>query len=269
MIETKLEIENELREIHRQLMGISYEPSFKLNQLMKRIASISKSDCDASASIQILDSIKDILPSFWEIQSEAESLLEKDWANAVINSSTPQETMENFPYYQGYNLLVKNEVIAIQSVLSERLKALIFIGSGPLPISAILLAQKYNYHVVCIDSDIEAIKLASQVVQKLGLKTSVSFLHMNAFNLEKLPQDMQCVYVAALVGITSAEKQSVFQELAKQMNSNQVVCVRSSENLKALHYLPVDPDDMKPFIIRKKSYPPAPVVNHSLIASLR
>lgn len=262
-----LKITEELRGIHDSLAGLSREPSEELRAVMGKIAAISSQAMPQDDSERIIGSISDILPSLRMMQSEAESLLELAWARRAIAAADARETIGLFPYYRGYTLLVEAEMKELQPMFQTPLRTAVFIGCGPMPITAILLAELYGVRVLCIDSDRTALDTASELVRKAGLGSLITFQLAEASELKDIAREYRVVFVAALVGNSVEQKQKIFSNLAAAMHPGQVICARSVEGIRALHYLPVDPNDMQPFVVVSAAYPPAPVLNHTLMGT--
>lgn len=62
-----------------------------------------------------------------------------------------------------------------------------FIGAGALPVSALVLANEFNLHVVAVDSDEESCSYASQIIEKLDMSSRVSVMNCLAEELDVSP----------------------------------------------------------------------------------
>jgi len=137
--------------------------------------------------------------------------LEKEIAKEVLASDT---SIENFSFYQNAYSRVSDLRTHLQS------KRLLMIGSGPLP-ATLFYASQHCLTESClgIDSDFEAIGLASQLVGKLKIR-NVSFKHVDGrdFNYS----DFDAVFVANLV----KGKVEILNKLEAELPYNATVILR-------------------------------------------
>lgn len=73
-----------------------------------------------------------------KICASAEYQLERHWANKIILSRNPKETLTQFPYYSNYVRLISKEVGLLRRLNKNRIERAVFVGSGPLPLTSIL-----------------------------------------------------------------------------------------------------------------------------------
>ena len=214
-----------------------------------------------------------ILSSLRAMASEAESCLEEHWAEHINNSNSQQPlfagsarafptcvignssdkvftTLKAFPYYQNYVDLVNMELSAITPLLprDQPLQKVAFIGSGPLPLTSICLAQTLreqslssftttNVEILNIDSCAQAILQSSTLSQLLGSYTSsLSFACEKAGSSSRDLTPYDVVFMAALVGNTQEEKEEVLLKVVGKMRSGALVVIRTSHSLRGLLY---------------------------------
>lgn len=147
----------ELHNLLNQLYEIEkpYEVKFShLNSLIKslekKIISLEK---NILASNNILFSLtNDKIIKINDIYSAWETRLEEKFVESVKNQNITN--FQNYPLNQRFLRLIKREITMISSFKSTQ-KAL-FIGSGPMPISAILIHDLLGIHIDCIDSNEKA-----------------------------------------------------------------------------------------------------------------
>lgn len=216
--------------------------------------------------------IASILISLRSMASKAESHLEAHWANHINTSHTrrpPSQisstaipycvmgnshdktytTLRAFPYYQNYIDLANMELSAITPLLpkDKSLQKVAFIGSGPLPLTSICLAQilreKYSTssdtdpHILNIDSCAQAISQSLTLCNLLGPYTSgLTFACEEAGSSSRDLTSYDVVFLAALVGNTQEEKEEVLLRVVKQMRPGALIVVRTSHGLRGLLY---------------------------------
>ena len=73
---------------------------------------------------------------------------------------------------------------------------IVFIGSGPLPMTAIDMHLQTGAKIVCVDNDPEAVLLSRQMIENLGLSGSISVHQAEGDKFDYAGSDV--VFVAAL-----------------------------------------------------------------------
>lgn len=154
-----------------------------------------------------------------------------------------------FPYYTNYVDLTRMEIYAMISMLPTMPRKFAFIGSGPLPLTSLCLADilekelhsdsKVPLLVHNIDRDASAIELSSSLCQKLGKRArSMTFQCTEAMEDQK-KQDLtqfDVVYLAALVGANKSQKTEIIADVAGRMRAGALLVMRSAHSLRSLLY---------------------------------
>lgn len=108
---------------------------------------------------------------------------------------------------------------------------ILLIGSGALPTTAFTLVTERNAQVVCYDHDPEAQQLAFQLVSRLGLQDSVTFMH-------QLPDlanyDFSHVIIASLV----EDKTNLLREVTPYMRDGCKLVMRYGNGMKSIFNCP-------------------------------
>lgn len=147
----------------------SYEPSEQVNRFFSQLCAYARSDFEFFREREMLDRNFDFsISSVVELQnicSLAEEKMEKYWAQKIIDSKNPRKTLSDFTYYVNYQKLTNLEYHLLLSQLSS-LQKVLFVGSGALPLTAILLA-KQGIKATLVERDNEAYDLSSQLIKVL------------------------------------------------------------------------------------------------------
>ncbi|KAL1920044.1 uncharacterized protein VTP21DRAFT_1190 [Calcarisporiella thermophila] len=197
--------------------------------------------------------------------SEGEFRLERHWARRICDGSG----VEEFPYYGNYVDLTRMEVHALEAVAGDRVtrwRRAVFIGSGPLPLTSILLQKHFpDIRVDNVDLDSEACKLGAGVAQSIGVQ-EMNFHNADALDYEDL-RDADLVILAALVGKTREEKRRFVEHLSQCTRSGTYVLLRSAHGLRTLLYPVVEPEDLEThFRTLLVVHPHTNVVNSVVVA---
>lgn len=138
-----------------------------------------------------------------------------------------------FPYHDNYRDLVTEEILALGEVLPDG--AVYFIGSGPLPLTAVEFARQTDRQIICVERDPEAAYLSRRVIAELNLSHKVSVIDADGSTLDYA--DAGLVMVAALVDKKDATIFNIRQTAPQAM-----IGIRSAEGLRTLLYDEIDPD---------------------------
>ncbi|MCG6877626.1 MAG: methyltransferase [Deltaproteobacteria bacterium] len=187
--------------------------------------------------------------------------LEAQCAKSVVADSDPWARIRKFPYYANYLVLAHMEVTGAKLKPRDRI---VFLGSGPLPLSLISLAKGYEIEGMGIEQDEQFSALSREVVRKLGLEHSISVLHGNHFSLP-LKEYANLI----MVGADASPKDVIFAHLSRILSPDQLISYRIYE--KGLRRLldnqsMVDPP---PEFIECARIRPVPPVNNTSVFAVK
>jgi len=248
--------------IYKQLKSSqTLTPSLKINELFTELVSICMRTNTADATLILQDyRISSIQQQLNLLCSEGEWLLENTTATNVIESNNPQETLKNFIYYSNYvELSVKELEVSKANLVSCKSKKVLFIGSGPLPLSAILLA-KNGYSIDCIDKDKKSVALSRQLIKKLNLESTITIVCQDIESYQT-EHEYCFIVLASLVGDTVSKKNQILLKLKSFLKNDTLLLARSSDDLAQLLYQPVSLEALKEFQIVTKIKASETVIN--------
>jgi nicotianamine synthase len=266
---TKMTIDAEARRITDEVVSLvnalasspSLKPCPDINQLFSRLVSLCIKPYSSSLACQVLQNkqIQRLTPRLRQICSEGEGELEKYWARKIIqqcrsleepaSDSTKdiQEGLRQFPYYTNYEDLCCLELSNILAVLPCRNSppaAIAFIGSGPLPLTSLIMADYLpGITIHNIDIDPSAISLSSALADMLDHDSHLTFQVECASSPRSL-EAFDIVYLAALVGTSVSEKMALLESVACRMRKDALLVVRSAAGLRGLLYPVVEFEDL-------------------------
>jgi len=204
-------------------------------------------------------------PSLRRLCARGEYELELQWAVRVADAPDPVLELERFPYRANYSKLVALEVHSLLGLGYAEFRNVAFIGSGPLPLSAILLAERGGWAVDNVEREAEAYGLAVKVADRLGLGHALRFHHCDALEFAALER-FDVIFLAALVGTNRTEKRTLLAHLATRMRPGAVLLVRTADNLRTMLYPRVRLEDLAGFAPKLLLHPLHDVVNSVIIA---
>ena len=181
-----------------------------------------------------------------EQDRHAFSLLFSAQKKATYNENyAANELLQSFPYYSNYIDLVRMELSAISSALPEfppHNVAIVILGSGPLPLTSLCILRQLTdacVNTTChnVDMDEPAIASSTEICRALGVEEpSMRFQCADATSKELNLGECDVVYLAALVGESSRQKQEILANVVRKTRPGTLVVLRSAHSLRRLLY---------------------------------
>ena len=156
--------------------------------------------------------------------------LETENAMKILKSENPEKTLESFHFYDKYEGLIKNES---QLVKFDDNKKIVFIGSGPLPLSLIMFNKVFKSKCVGIEINEEVATLSRKVLKKLKLDKDIEIVVGDEKSISNIDYDI--IMVAAL----AEPKNRVFANIWEMVNEKDPVLYRTYTGMRAILYSPV------------------------------
>lgn len=268
-----------IQSIHRTLVDHAHDlrPSPIINGILTDLVEICispYSEIQAQAIMSLL-SDKQIM-DLRRLCGEAEGLLEAEWARRMIGmvrekagkEPNPSSILQTFPYYTNYEDLARLEFSLLSAFMpptsTSSPNTIAFLGSGPLPLTSFLLSTHFPPHtrILNIDRDEAAIAMSAQLAAGLGIAPYMEFIRQEVCGDERstlvssdaveirnpksnmIPWgSINVLFLAALVGMTSAEKIPILADLSKVLQRGTCVVVRSAWGVRGVLYpiLELDP----------------------------
>jgi nicotianamine synthase len=211
-------------------------------------------------------------PSLRRLCAEGETQLELEWAARITAATDPRACLAGFPYLDNYRRLARLELDTLArvapSVAAGPPAKVVFLGAGPLPLSALLVAEALGTSVAvdAVDCDPVALDAGRRVAEALRWE-GVRFLPGDALTLDVSDYDL--VMVAALVGATPAAKEVVLGRLAGAMRPGSLLLARSARAARTLLYPPIEPGQLAGFAVHAVVHPVDDVINSVVVATAR
>ena len=181
----------------------------------------------------MFDTMREEMPLLCE---KAECEMEFFWAEHFLRKGRIDiHDLKEFWYFDHYKNLCEDELRLLQGI---RFKTLTFLGSGPLPMTAILMAamlDQSNIQIKCVDYDEDAVRVSRALIRNLGLSDKVTIIQEDAAQYK--PQKDEVLICASLM----KDAQTVYTNLK---NSPAAYClVRDAEGVYQFLYMPaIKPD---------------------------
>lgn len=273
------DIVQEIEKIYTGLRSLpSLEPGKATNKLFSKLVSLCIQQYDKQTVINVLEDprITQLIKYLREMCSVGEYLLEYQWSEKIVSDckllDTSQENpLRSFVYYENYCELTKLE---IHTMLGCGVvpRIVVFIGSGPLPLSSILLTEMCSdvAKVHNLDIDISAISIASELISAIGKSQVIEHHQCNGLDYTGFAQ-ADVIFLAALVGRNHQQKLLFLQKIYEKCEPGTAVIVRSAHSLRALLYPVIEPHDLVQcgFDVEVVLHPHNQVVNSVILARRR
>lgn len=147
--------------------------------------------------------------------------LETEHANTILASNEPWEMLRNYSFYPNYCQLVRTEY---QGAGLKANDTVVFLGSGPLPLTLILMCHQHGLKGIGIEQDVQRAELSRKVVDKLGLSNAIKIIHGNHFQLS-LSESVELIMIAA----QAQPKKEIVEQLAKALPAGAKISCRIYE----------------------------------------
>jgi hypothetical protein len=262
-MDTAIDIAEQLRDLSSRLEATDLRPGPEVNEAFEELVGITLSARPSVAGdvLRLLGARVDTIRS---LCAAGESELETAWSDRIATASDPWEELWSFPYAQNYRDLVDLELAALRG-LGQRPQRIVMIGSGPLPLTGVVLAHDHGLDVVLIDRDVECLDRGRALLQALGLdEITCAQVDVGTESVELGSADL--VVLAALVGADGLEKRTALSRIAASMRDGAHLVVRSASGLRELLYPPASLYDVEGLSMLLELHPHHEVVNSMLVA---
>lgn len=170
--------------------------------------------------------------------SEAEFLAELSDSRHICESEdSVMDIVKKLPSWNIYMALVGAEFSTLHRLVPQNSAAdklpIVFVGSGPLPISAIMLHLFSDAEVICLEIDAAAYDVSCSLLEHMGLGTKVRVVMENGSKFDYSPYSR--IFVASLV----KNKQAVLEQISRT-SPNALVAVRTAEGMRRIMYESMD-----------------------------
>ncbi|KAL1826967.1 hypothetical protein ACET3Z_005379 [Daucus carota] len=247
------------------------QPSKDVNTLFTKLVltCIPPSSIDVT---KLCSGVQEMRSKLIRLSGEAEGLLESHFSSILGAFDNPLDHLNLFPYYSNY---VKLSLLEF-TILSQHCcpqkgvpKRLAFLGSGPLPLTSIVLAS-YHLTDTCFHNyDIDPLanfKASRLVSSSPDLSKRMVFHTTDVMDVTSALQDYEVVFLAALVGMDKNEKVGVIDHLAKYMAPGAILMLRSAHGARGFLYPVIDPSDLRGFEVLSVFHPNDDVINSVVVA---
>lgn len=164
--------------------------------------------------------------------------LETENALKILESDDPEETLNSFHFYDRYIGLINNES---QLVRFNDKKTVVFLGSGPLPLTLIMFNSVFGCKCIGIECQEEVAILSRKVLESLGLDKDIEIVTGD----ERIIKDLD--YDILMIAALAEPKERVFSNIWEYVDETTPVIYRTYTGMRAILYSPVLDKDTRGF----------------------
>lgn len=178
--------------------------------------------------------IQSIRKEMLHLLSLAESRMEEFYAKHYLGKVDALADFSDFIYWRNYVELVKVEVERLRDVLPSFFpSSMVFVGTGPLPLSALLIQEQLQVPALCLDIDPYAYFLGKELVEKADGRYESDYALSDGALFDYSGYDL--IWIASLVPNKEAVMKRIYET-----NPEAIVAIRSVDGIHKLLYEPVD-----------------------------
>ncbi|XP_077218652.1 nicotianamine synthase-like [Tasmannia lanceolata] len=246
----------------------SLKPSKDVNMLFTQLVITCIPPCSIDVA-KLSQGVQEMRSKLIRICGEAEGLLESHFSTILGSYPNPIDHINIFPYYTNYLKLSHLEFTILCKHSTHAPSRIAFVGSGPLPLTSIVLAtfhlRSTTFHNYDIDhsANSKAIRLVSG---DPDLSKRMFFHTIDIMDVAHALKDYQVIFLAALVGMDKEEKAKIVDHLTKYMAPGALLMLRSAHGARAFLYPVIEPCDLRGFEVLSIFHPADDVINSVIIA---
>ncbi len=180
--------------------------------------------------------------------------LELEQTHSLLKDKNPWNKLKEFVFYPNYLKLAEMEY---NGASLKKGDIVVFVGSGPLPMSLIMLAYLWDIKGIGIEKEKDYALLSTSLISHLGLEENIEIRIGDHHLIPSLNMDISLYMIAS----AAYPKEEIFSLLAEVLSSGSKVSYRTYE--KGLRRLFCDIDTTVPqkFIEIARIHPTPPVNN--------
>ncbi|KAF4374331.1 hypothetical protein F8388_002229 [Cannabis sativa] len=249
----------------------SLKPSKDVDTLFTELVHTCIPPCPKFDIDHLPKRVQNIRSNLIRLCGEAEGLLESHFSAILASFKNPLNNLKVFPYYNNYLKLGHLEYqILSQHLNNKQPKKIAFVGSGPLPLTSIVLASNHLTKTIFHNYDIDVSansKASALMVNDDDLSTRMVFKSTDVMDVTSELSQYDVVFLAALVGLDKKDKVKVIEHLGKYMAPGSLLMLRSAHGARVFLYPVIDTDcDLQGFEVLSVFHPTDEIINSVVIA---
>jgi SAM-dependent methyltransferase len=257
-----------LTEVYASIMDMSEDEIFSsqsinLKEAFRRLDALAAEKVEEMVVERLIQdqSLKEVREGISRLRSVYSLRLEVEAARSILAGPDPWNALRSFKFYPNYLILAEAEKRGADLKSGDTVA---FIGSGPLPLSLILLCSEYDLTGVGLERVAQWAELSREVLERLGLSSRIEILEGDHLSF---PLDRSCDLV--MVAAMAEPKEEIFRHLGRVLDPGTRVSYRIYERglRRLLDSHPVP--DLPPQLREDLRIRPEPPVNNTSVFLVR
>jgi hypothetical protein len=178
-------------------------------------------DDEAAEDILNVNGFAQVLDTITRFRALYTIGVESEYADIILASNDPWNVLENFSFYPNYCQLARTEYQGAELKANDMV---VFLGSGPLPLTLIVMCHLHGLKGIGIEQDELRVELSRKVVDKLGLSDSIKIIQGN-HSLLPLREGENLIMIAG----QAMPKNEIVEHMAKTLPAGAKVSFRIYE----------------------------------------
>jgi len=202
---------------------IYQDPTGHLKAVFQRLDYLIALDIDDRSAEDLLSNSRfnSAFDDITTFRSQYTAELEAEQANSILKSRDPWNTLTDFTYLPNYIQLARTEY---RGAGLKPGNTVLFLGSGPLPLTLIVLCHQHGLNGIGIEQYPERAELSRQALEKLGLSNQIRIINGNHQTLP-MEETPDLIMVAA----QAEPKKEIFDHLAGVLPAGTKISYRTYE----------------------------------------
>jgi nicotianamine synthase len=191
--------------------------------VFRELETLANNDAQIAEQVLSDQSVLNIRGRLRELYEACVYQLEKDWAAQLIDGRLSPAQIAGYSKYERYRVRACLEYFLIATFAGSFPTKLLFVGCGPLPLTAVILAGKFNVSCDFVDKSTEALDLARDVTK--SCLPNAQFSHADVLDFTCL-SDYDAIIVAGSVCNDEVQKGVLAKHLSNNMSEGQCLVLR-------------------------------------------
>lgn len=180
---------------------------------------------------------KEMLSTFQKAYEKFETDLETEFARKLIkNRVKAEKEFRTYYLYDRYVILLKNEIKLAKIKSTDKV---LFIGSGPVPFTALLIHKLTDCRVDCCESNTVSANLSKKVIKTLSFDNRIHVLNKNGVDLDFSD------YTTIVIALLAKPKDKILKNMWKQIYRGTRVVYRIPSVVRQAFYEETKGDILK------------------------
>ncbi|KAH7286609.1 hypothetical protein KP509_32G014900 [Ceratopteris richardii] len=295
------ELVEQVLQLHEQIAALDdLRPSELVNTLFSSLVDLCLHPCPIDPDTDLSPDVQKVREDLIKLCGRAEGLLEHHYSAMLATLDHPHLHLDRFPYYNNYVKLAKAEFRELCAAASSAMPAppdspvpkpagcmssaaacacaafmkVAFVGSGPMPLTSIVLALNHMPWATFDNYDLNAEaneRAKTLVADHPDLASRMVFITRDIKKVKLRLAEYDLVFLAALVGMDRPSKTDFLHHLSQYMRAGATLVVRSAYAGRAFLY-PIVQNEMLTqagFDVLSEFHPTDEVVNSVIVARKR